>query len=49
MFNCRFIENPPVTNHRVQFLNDFLFFSGPEGLGRKNFKIETQCNEYVIK
>jgi hypothetical protein len=25
-------------------LNVFLFLPGPEGLGRKNFEIETQCS-----
>jgi hypothetical protein len=29
-------------NHWVHFLNIFLFLAGPEGLERKNFKIETQ-------
>ena len=28
--------------HWVHFLNDYLFLAGPEGSGRKTFKIETQ-------
>jgi hypothetical protein len=31
-----------AVQYRVHFLNVFLFLAGPEGSGRKNFKIWTQ-------
>jgi hypothetical protein len=36
-------QMPKFTALFVHFLNVFLFLAGPEGLGIKNFKIETQC------
>jgi hypothetical protein len=33
-----------ANEHWVHFLNVFLKKADPEGLGKKNFKIETQCN-----
>ena len=36
------LKNSPPLENWVRFLNTFLFLAGPEGLGKKNFKIETR-------